>query len=153
MWFNAINWIIQLFNIWHLRDGQSGFIKINDQWIYRGDKLFWQHSLFLSAYWFSSSSHRSIKSIKINLVGNYLFKIDQYSYLKSSQDNAEFEAWLEEKQRLNRNIKKVCRERNVQSRIGGMSFMYILPTNILFCLNQKVTQNNFKREFDQWPEI
>ena len=28
--------------------------------------------------------------------------------------------------------------------------MYILPKNILFCLNQKVTLNNFQHEFDQF---
>ena len=97
-----------------------------------------QHLLFLSAYWFCSSSSHSIKSIKINFSTKQSFKINYYySFLKSSEDSAEFESWLQEKQRLNQNIKKVCRERKIQIKIHK-NFMYIKPTNILFCLNPKV---------------
>ena len=91
-------------------------------------------SLSLLILFLQFPQYREYKTIQLEII----FKTNYYSFPKSSQDSAEFEAWLQEKQRLNRNIKKVCRERNIQIKIGGPSFMYIKPTNILFCLNPKV---------------
>ena len=117
-------------------------------------KLFCPRLLFLSAYWCWSSIPRSIKSININQFYKLSFKIHftLSSFLKSSKDSAEFEAWLQEKERLNSNIKKVCRDRKVDIKIRGPSFMHIKPTNILFCVNQKVTQTLFIPQIFIWLE-
>ena len=72
--------------------------------------------------------------------------------LKTSTDSTEFMTWLREKEELNQQVRRVCRETDQKSlnNIGRMSFMYVESANLLFCLNQKVTLNNFQHEFDQF---
>ena len=63
------------------------------------------------------------------------------SDLKTSTDSTEFMTWLREKEELNQQVRRVCRETDQKSlnNIGSMSFMYVESANLLFCLNQKVS--------------
>ena len=62
------------------------------------------------------------------------------SDLKTSTDSTEFMTWLREKEELNQQVRRVCRETDQKgvNNIGSMSFMYVESANLLFCLNQKV---------------
>ena len=63
------------------------------------------------------------------------------SDLKTSTDSTEFMTWLREKEELNQQVRRVCRETDQKgvNNIGSMSFMYVESANLLFCLNQKVS--------------
>ena len=72
--------------------------------------------------------------------------------VETNPDSTEFMTWLREKEELNQQVRRVCRETDQKSlnNIGSMSFMYVESANLLFCLNQKVSFTLFLNQILWW---